>query len=363
MNAAADPAESRGGTWLCPTPAHARRLESALGQAAPARIVGESLTQVCLMALVPWLGWWPVIANTVAMAMLIVVRVGARRVSRPEYLHAASFGVTTACIAAAVAATGGPSSPLLVVLVFPLVMLASRFRSAVVWWGFGISVAATAVITAIAFPARTLHHPVPAVITVVTLLSATLITLSFQSVEEDLRARTFSDPLTGLLNRLALETQYPDTAGLLSAGGPHALALVDLDHFKSVNDTHGHDVGDGVLVGLGEILRGGVRGIDRVYRLGGEEFGVLFPGADAEQAHAVAERLRAHIAEAAPGGVDVTASFGVADAPAGTADWDDLYRRADRALLQAKTEGRDRVVRHGEPPAGTGPPRQVTVPT
>ncbi|MEZ0164794.1 diguanylate cyclase [Kineococcus sp. LSe6-4] len=170
---------------------------------------------------------------------------------------------------------------------------------------------------------------------------------------DELAAR---DPLTGLLNRRGVRDAL---AGLgdRSVGA----VLLDVDHFKRVNDTFGHGAGDEVLVRVAAVLAATVRPGDLLARIGGEEFFVLAPGAGAQEVAALAERLR--VAVAADGGVPpVTVSAGAAARPPrGTVPdvLDELYARVDRLLYRAKAEGRDRVC--AEPDAGEVPTARRTV--
>lgn len=156
------------------------------------------------------------------------------------------------------------------------------------------------------------------------------------------------DSLTGLLNRRAFLAQLDGELARLRRGGPGcALLLLDLDHFKQVNDRHGHAMGDAVLMRAADALRESARGTDIVARTGGEEFCVLAPMTDAEGARMLAQRLRAalraHTALAGQG-VQVSASVGVALAPSGSGEpADGLLARADAALYRAKAGGRDRA--------------------
>ena len=131
-------------------------------------------------------------------------------------------------------------------------------------------------------------------------------------------------------------------------GEPLSLIMVDVDHFKKVNDTHGHVTGDKVLKGVAEILKKKVRG-GSAYRYGGEEMAVLLPKAELEGAVQVAERLRAAIEAHKIAGVKVTASFGVAQFEPGLADPPALVEKADQALYKAKEGGRNRVVAAPKP--------------
>lgn len=161
------------------------------------------------------------------------------------------------------------------------------------------------------------------------------------------------DPLTNLLNRRSVNERA--TSGLSLAHrrrAPYGLALIDVDHFKAVNDEFGHGTGDRVLVAIAQALSSTVRASDEVSRWGGEEFLVLLPDCDGAAARIACQRLRAAIEavvvmgddDAAP--IRVTASVGIAFAEPwgeGPARFDELVRQADQALYTAKEEGRNRV--------------------
>ncbi len=155
------------------------------------------------------------------------------------------------------------------------------------------------------------------------------------------------DGLTKLFNRRAFDDALLEMSSRLDrVGGRMALLMIDIDHFKTINDTHGHGVGDDVLRAVSRTLTADVRLVDRVFRVGGEEFGVLLYGAEADAAAATAERLRQSV-EAAPvstpkGVVAVTISVGIAAAAAGE-DRATLVATADAALYRAKQAGRNRV--------------------
>jgi diguanylate cyclase (GGDEF)-like protein len=168
---------------------------------------------------------------------------------------------------------------------------------------------------------------------------------------EALRFEATHDSLTGLMNRAALLPQLErELSRSRRSSGHVAVIMGDIDHFKRVNDTHGHFIGDIVLREVAQRLARSIRTYDTVGRLGGEEFLVVLPDCDAGTGTVVAERLRLAVASKAVRGDDleipVTMSFGVASTDLNeSASAADLIRAADAALYRAKFAGRDRVVR------------------
>jgi diguanylate cyclase (GGDEF)-like protein len=154
------------------------------------------------------------------------------------------------------------------------------------------------------------------------------------------------DPLTGLPNRRTIMEYLRSHIEHVSIGNPCAILLLDIDYFKSINDTQGHQAGDRCLRAVGRLISGNIRHVDRAGRIGGEEFVVLMPDTTSEMARTVGERLRNAIASAEiryANGDPLTASIGVAVA-AVSDTVDSLLARADRALYQAKAQGRNRVI-------------------
>jgi two-component system cell cycle response regulator len=163
----------------------------------------------------------------------------------------------------------------------------------------------------------------------------------------DLALASRRDPLTGLPNRRAFEEDLArEVARAERSGTPLAVVTLDVDRFKAVNDAHGHAAGDAVLRAVAARAEGAIRAGDVLARLGGEEFGILLPGADLARAVDAAERIRSTLAaapvEAAGRALAVTASFGCAALARGEAG-DALVARADARLYDAKHAGRNRV--------------------
>ena len=162
-------------------------------------------------------------------------------------------------------------------------------------------------------------------------------------LEQRLRQRAFVDELTGVAARSRfIEQARRLLAESIEFGLPLAVLYLDADHFKFLNDTHGHAAGDAALASMGRILRENVRGEDLVGRVGGEEFAALLPGLDSDAARATGERLRQAVAHESPGGHRLSISVGVA-VRRDEVSLERLLAKADQALALAKHNGRDRV--------------------
>lgn len=175
-----------------------------------------------------------------------------------------------------------------------------------------------------------------------------LMLTSFRAAES-LKVSAMFDPLTGALNRRGLHGELNSLPERREAG--LSVIAIDLDHFKTINDHHGHDAGDRVLQRFSDIVRNSLRGEELFARMGGEEFAVVMQGADPEPAVQLAERLRNQMMRlefSPPNGrpFRVTISLGVASGRDRTQPFSELMRRADEALYAAKRKGRNRVEIH-----------------
>jgi diguanylate cyclase (GGDEF)-like protein len=175
------------------------------------------------------------------------------------------------------------------------------------------------------------------------------------------------DAVTNLLKREALNLALPICfANAKSTGLPLSVIMVDIDHFKAVNDSRGHAKGDEVLREVADCVQLTVQGKGAAYRYGGEEITIVLQNHDHHEGTAVAERLRVALESRHPGGLAVTASLGVATYPTHAATQEELVGRADAAMYDSKNRGRNLVRAHGdaEPPtpAERVPPRRQPVP-
>jgi diguanylate cyclase (GGDEF)-like protein len=165
--------------------------------------------------------------------------------------------------------------------------------------------------------------------------------LQLQTLAQELEHRATHDALTGVLNRGAVI----ELAGRALRDGSAVMIVLDIDHFKRINDDYGHPAGDAVIKGIVTCLRGIVADAGIIGRVGGEEFTVLLPAHTLPEAIQLAEDMRAAIANhtfVPPVDRHITASFGLSISPGGT-DFDDAYAAADAALYCAKRAGRNRV--------------------
>jgi diguanylate cyclase (GGDEF)-like protein len=192
-----------------------------------------------------------------------------------------------------------------------------------------------------------------AVVAVIALLHATLMALVVARLIQQLRWRARHDGLTGLLNRRAMQEAIDlQLSRSRRTGDTFAVVMLDIDHFKSINDRHGHAAGDQALKHTATLLQASVHDDARVGRFGGEEFMVLLPGAGLAQAAQTAESLRLRLAaqqvprEGEP--LSLSASFGVAEWRGPKEDPSRLLMRADQALYAAKRAGRNQVQAFGD---------------
>jgi diguanylate cyclase (GGDEF)-like protein/PAS domain S-box-containing protein len=166
--------------------------------------------------------------------------------------------------------------------------------------------------------------------------------------EEKLVFEALHDPLTGLANRRFMQSRLKQAINRARRSYPSSLLLIDLDHFKEINDRYGHDAGDRVLVTVAKILQEGRRDYDSVFRTGGDEFAILVDGATIGEAQVVAERIRAAVASRefeAMGSNDGKLSLSIGGVMVDAAlSGDEIIKLADEAMYRAKQAGRNRVV-------------------
>lgn len=163
--------------------------------------------------------------------------------------------------------------------------------------------------------------------------------------KQEMHYLAMHDQLTGLFNRHFVNEQvHINISEAKRHQQNYALVIIDVDHFKQINDQHGHDVGDQVLINVADLLRSQCRTSDIVARVGGEEFLLLLKYCDLAQAMAKAELMRSKLQNLKPMGLEISASFGVVQLDENNDSFESLFKAADIAVYQAKSEGRNKVV-------------------
>jgi diguanylate cyclase (GGDEF)-like protein len=316
----------------------------------PARIVTMmSLTAAALAG--AGVDHWPILLA--AAATLVVVAVGGIRVERrrrPElWVFASTVVWLQLMLAVAVVASGGPAGGAASLLAIPVMMVAARFNNRGLIVGAPISALLVVLTTVAVDPGYVAAHPQSLMVPLTLVLSVAMYVSPLVASDERHRADSTLDQLTGLLNRRALEPRFAEVAEQAALSEqPVSLVLADIDHFKRVNDEHGHVVGDAVLREVAAAMRRTLRTFELLYRFGGEEFLLLLPGAEATDAVVIAESLRAAIEELRPVGLELTCSFGIASASGDGLELSPLLKGADAALYAAKHGGRNQVQTHAD---------------
>ena len=331
-------------SWLCPTELDRRRAVDTSDRVRRARTFGAVCAGVGILVLAPILSWWLVPIFVVAALVLALVDPAMRRLEHPERAAAAGMVSIELAVAAAAAVTGGPLSPILPWMVVPVAMSAVRFRAQVVAVGVAIEAVLVVVVGLTVDAAALIAHPALSIVSVTLTASVAAIALAIQGAEMQHRQESVLDPLTGLLNRKSLLPRFEELQQQArQQRAPICMIAADLDRFKDVNDTHGHEVGDAVLQATAYEMRKCVRTFELFYRIGGEEFLAVIPGAGISEGRELAERMRAAVDKANPSGVEITVSLGVGVAAEDQLEFERLFNAADQALYEAKHAGRNRI--------------------
>jgi diguanylate cyclase (GGDEF)-like protein len=331
-------------SWLCPTEDHRARALDAGERVRTARTVAAITCGISLVATAPFVSWWFLGLFGVVAATLATLERRLDRSGWPELVAAQTALLILAVLAVGTALSGGEASPALNWMILPVATSAARFRPQVVIVGAGITAAVMFGVSVGVDAQAVVDDPTRLISALTLLIAITAIMSALTEGELEHRDRAVLDSLTGLLNRASLGqrvVEIEEQAQL--TGGAVSVVVLDLDRFKQVNDTHGHERGDAVLRDVAYEIRKSLRSFDLVYRIGGEEFLVLLPGVDLSESLEIAERVRHSVEEARPGDLDVTISAGVAAEAGGHISYDELFRAADAALLEAKRSGRNRV--------------------
>ncbi len=338
--------QSAPASWLISDAMDRERMLDMDRMVAPVRRKSFVVMAVALALSGPWLGWWTIVLLAVAGVLFALADKAIERVRRPEYLLFTAWAGSQLLITLAAALTGGVHSPAMAWFAIPIVTLSARFPTRGVILGLAVTVLMMAGVGFATGADAIIANPPLLIMPLALVTAVAILSTALMSSDITHRSEAVIDPLTGMLNRNSLKDRTFELAQVSRrTGQPVGLIVGDLDHFKDVNDTHGHATGDAVLQDVAYVLRKQLRAFDLAYRIGGEEFLVLLPGANLEQTAAMAERLRGGVeADTVGGGLRVTMSFGVAASARDCAfDYQSVCEEADAALYEAKRQGRNRV--------------------
>lgn len=299
-------------------------------------------------------------SSVVAAVLLVLLASGfesqAQRSAAPGAWLAAQELLGLAGICLVIAATGGLASPALLLLAPAAALAGTRRQGGPLAVSLLVALAGAAAACALSDGPDLGDATGAAVAAVAATVAVALVASHLSHADRGVRADAVLDPLTGLLNQGALDARMIELRGQAALDDlPISIVLSDLDALAQVNAVHGEQVGDAVLAGAAEAMRRSLRTFELLYRLGGDEFLLVLPGATPKEAARLAERLRDAVATATSAGQPVTASFGVAGGAGATMQFGALLAEADVALYEAKSAGGDTVRVAGDDVAAGSP--------
>jgi diguanylate cyclase (GGDEF)-like protein len=318
----------------------------------PVRAAAMGILAVALLIAAPTFGLWTLVPLIFAAVLFEIADRYLPKTERPEYVLFAAWAGSIVTIGAAVALTGGPISATLCWLALPVVTLSARFSLRGVYVGVGFALAMVLIVGFGADAQAVIDEPTLVVAPAALVLAIAALSTALMSSDLEHRGKAVMDPLTGMLNRKALDDRALEIAQQSEIrGDPVGMIVGDIDGFKEVNDSLGHAAGDAVLRDVAYVLRRQLRAFDLSYRIGGEEFLVLLPGADVPEATELAEKLRGAIDDATfVEDRRLTMSFGVAASECGSRfNRDTVFRDADASMYEAKRAGGNLVRAAGAP--------------
>lgn len=338
-------------TFICRDEEERAWLLDMHRRTVPVERISIAIVGIPLLLMVPWFPPAAIVPMVLACAIFFAGSFAVRRMRRIEPLVAAWFASTGLIMVAVVEAAlarpldGAAISVGSALLVWPMLGacggLPTRVVAACAAWCCALVIGCTLAL----FAPEVRDYPPILVLPLIIIVASAVISSAVRRASMEHRSAAVVDQLTGMLNRAALTARANELAHQSRLTGERVgVIVVDLDHFKRINDQHGHAVGDRVLQEVAYRMRTQLRAFDLAYRLGGEEFIVLLPGADEADARRIADELWSAIRCTPVSGLPVTASLGVAVSPPGEVfRFETTFHVADEALYAAKTAGRDRV--------------------
>jgi diguanylate cyclase (GGDEF)-like protein len=342
------------GSWLCRDDVDRERLLDMERRLKPVRALAIGMLGLALVASAPWIGWWTLVPLAIAAGLFKIADDMLEEAKRPEYVMFAAWALSEVTIAASVAAAGGDyTAAMLCWLAIPVVTLSARFSTRGVIAGVVWALALLAAVAFGAYEQMVLDNPTIIIAPASLIVAVAILSTALMRSDVEHRSDAVIDALTGMLNRHALENRVGELAQQSElTGQPVGLIVGDLDNFKGINDSLGHQVGDQVLKQIAYELRKDLRAFDLAYRIGGDEFLIVMPGAELAECEGLAHQLCRTVEGSLGESVNLTISFGVsASAPGQAFDYDRVFATADHALYAAKQDGRNqvRVAHSGQP--------------
>ncbi len=333
-------------SWLVPDHTDRARMLDMDRRLQPIRRMALGVLAVGLLVTGPWLGYWTLLPLLFAGILFMLADKRLERVAKPEYGIFAAWTGSQIVIAISILLAGVDGLPALAWFAIPIVTLSARFSYRGVILGVVITLGLMCGVAFASEPSLIIDSPPRLVMPMATVLSTAILSTALMRSDLEHRSEAAVDPLTGMLNRKALQNRVSELRQQSEVtAAPIGMIVIDIDHFKRVNDTVGHAVGDTVLKDVAYIIRKDLRAFELAYRLGGEEFLVLLPGGDGEQTMRLANRLRDAVAATRfSHDLQMTISCGVGVSPPGVPfDYEELFESADAAMYEAKRKGRNQV--------------------
>lgn len=296
--------------------------------------------------LLPRYGWLLTVVSSLPFASWLVGLIGLRRLLGVRRWTALNLAVIESAIVIDVAITGGVDSPLLHMVGVLGVSIVFIFPRR--WQAVAVTPLVVAGITALQIAMGTpIEEPLNVIVALLIALILPVSTITMVDMEMTHRRRSVIDPLTGCLNRNAFRDRVEVLeAQMVVTGEPIGVVIFDIDHFKQVNDLHGHAAGDAVLTEVAYHLRKALRSYEMLCRLGGEEFVILLPGGTSADAAEIAETMRLLVENIVVNGISITISCGVSSADGHDVAIRTVLAEADHALYEAKEGGRNQTRVH-----------------
>ncbi len=335
----------KGGTFLDVGDAERARILDVARRLGSVRWPAIAVITATVAAAATVAGVWVIAPVLLFLCLMPLLARLSGASEQPECVLFGSLGLAQLAIVASLGLADAWGIEGLGLMVLPVVVASVLFPPRTLIAFTAISVLVLLGAAGLIDPSRVAEEPPVLLLPLGVLLCVAVPGAAVRASDESSRGTAIADALTGALNRMALEARVSELMSHSHGEVPVGVIIADLDHFKSVNDELGHDAGDAVLCAAVERMRAQLDRFTPLYRVGGEEFLVLVPGASVDDVADLADRLRLAVSAEPVQDRVITMSFGVASGTLHDHPFDELLAEADEALYTAKHAGRNRVVR------------------